>query len=309
MSDILNNTCEIKRNSILVVDDERSNISALRAILSPQYTIYASSDGADALETAKEFHPDVILLDIIMPEMDGYNVISELKSNEKTWDIPVIFISGLDGNEAEEKGLTLGAADYIPKPFNAGIVKLRVNNQIKIVNQIRTINDISNTDQLTAIANRRGFDAHLQREWGRTIREKLSISVLILDVDDFKNYNDTFGHNQGDVALQMIANSLKASIQRSTDIAARWGGEEFIILLPNTDAAGAIGVGERIRAGIQRMPIPLLNGGPTALTVSVGAYTHHPTMECSVKNFIDRADQALYTAKKTGKNKVSHFSE
>jgi diguanylate cyclase (GGDEF)-like protein len=293
--------------SVLIVDDEKSNISEIREILSPVYTIYAARSGTEAVETAEEFVPDVILLDILMPEMDGYDVITKLKKSDKTRMIPVIFVTGLDGEEDEEKGLELGAADYIAKPFSSAIVKLRVQNQIKIIEHIRTIENISTTDHLTGIANRRAFDNHMLREWGRTVREKLPVTVLMVDIDNFKNYNDTYGHNQGDVALQMVAQTAKFSVKRSADIAARWGGEEFIILLPNTDERGAKKVAERIRANVENMPISLPEGGSVMITVSVGTNTISPTTQSSMGEFLENADVALYEAKSSGKNRACHY--
>jgi len=292
------------KNSVLIVDDERANISILKDLLKSDYTVYAACNGEDALEAAREFTPDVILLDVLMADMDGYEVIAQLQKEEATWNIPVIFVTGLDNTGEEEKGLNAGAADYIRKPFNSSIVKLRVRNQINIVNQIRTINTLSITDQLTGIRNRRGFDECLKREWGRTIREKLPISILLIDADNFKKYNDEYGHQQGDVVLQTVARVLSDSVKRTTDVAARWGGEEFAALLPNTDMAGALEVAEIIRAGIESTPILLLSGESTGITVSIGASTIMPTNETLLHDFIDKADEALYAAKSAGKNCV-----
>jgi diguanylate cyclase (GGDEF)-like protein len=293
------------KNSVLIVDDEKSNVSALKSILSPEYVVYAALSGADAIEIADKYEPDVILLDILMPDMDGYTVIDKLKSYKKTKNIPVIFITALDG--AEETGLSLGAADYIQKPFSFDNVKLRVMNQMKIVNQIRDINRVSVTDQLTNILNRFGFNSCLKREWGRSIREKLPISLLMIDVDDFKHYNDSYGHNQGDVVLKMVSSTLKSTLNRSTDIVGRWGGEEFVILLPNTEVEGARTVSEQIRNNIESIPIPLTEGGTTNITVSIGHYTLIPTDNNSMFESIDKADKALYEAKRSGRNKVCEY--
>jgi diguanylate cyclase (GGDEF)-like protein len=239
-----------------------------------------------------------------MQEMSGFEVISVLKKTEETLGIPVIFVTGLGDEEYEEKGLGLGAADYISKPFSSAIVKLRVLNQIKIVNQIRTINSISITDQLTGIPNRRGFDRQINREWGRTIREGLPISILLIDVDKFKIYNDTYGHQQGDVALQTVAATIKSSLMRPADTAARWGGEEFAALLPNTDLAGALEVAGNIRENIERTAVPLVCGEATRVTASIGVNSLVPTLDSSLEDFIGQADKALYTAKETGRNRV-----
>ena len=295
-----------ERNSILIVDDETSNHIFLNHHLSPEYTVYAAKDGQDAIKKAREAPPDLILLDIIMPDMSGYAVISALKSYEETRDIPVIFITGLSSSEDERIGLASHAADYINKPFNAEIVKFRVKNQINIVNQMRTINRLSVTDQLTDIPNRRGFDNRIKLEWGRSVREKLPISVLLLDVDKFKTYNDTYGHQQGDAVLVKIASSIKNSLFRPADFAARWGGEEFIVLLPNTGLNGALSVAENIRANVEREPVPLANGDVTNVTVSVGVSELTPGQNDSADVFIKAADAALYSAKESGRNRVCH---
>ena len=259
-----------KKNSLLIVDDEKSNILALTRILSQAYTIYAAKNGQDAIETAAEHMPDVILLDILMPEMDGYDVLAALKGSEKTRAIPVIIITGLDSPEDEEKGLALGAADYISKPFSPAIVKLRVQNQIQILNYIYTIKNLSLLDQLTGIANRRSFDERLRLEWGRAIRTETPISILILDLDNFKTYNDTYGHMQGDMLLQAVAKLFAHELKRAGDFIARWGGEEFIALLAHTDWGGALDVAERIRMHVEDAVIPLADGHATKTTVSIG---------------------------------------
>jgi len=294
------------RNSILIVDDEALNHKYLTHILGKDYDLYSAKDGFNGLKTAREALPDVILLDIIMPVMNGYEVLTALKSAPETRDIPVIFITGLNSSEDEEKGLTFDAADYISKPFSSEIVKLRIRNQIKIVNQIRTINSLSSTDKLTGIPNRRGFDNHISREVGRTTREGLPLSVLLIDVDNFKMYNDMYGHQQGDVALQTVASTLSGSLQRSTDYVARWGGEEFIVVLSNTDMEGAMLVAERLRECIEQTPIPLVKGEVTYITISVGVNTSLPKRKFKLEEFIAGADKALYEAKRNGRNKVCY---
>ena len=300
---------EQKKNSILVVDDENTNILALTHILSPYFTVYAAKSGIDAVAATEKFMPDIILLDIVMPEMNGYAVINTLKKSEKTCDIPVIFITGLNDAESEEMGLVLGAADYISKPFSAAIVKLRVNNQIKMINQMRIIEELSVMDQLTTIPNRRGFDKRINMEWARAIRDKTSLSVLIIDIDMFKVYNDTYGHQQGDIALCKVAAMLTQSINRSTDFTARWGGEEFIVLLPNTDMNGAINIAEIIRLNVSNMMIPFANGTETRVTISVGVKTQSPWQDRLLDRFIADADKALYIAKELGRNQVCYSTD
>ncbi|MCL2761876.1 MAG: diguanylate cyclase, partial [Treponema sp.] len=285
----------------------KANIFALTYILSPEYTVYAAKNGRDAVEIAQAYMPDVILLDIVMPEMDGYAVITALKSSEKTKEIPVIFITGLCNAEAEEKGLALGASDYISKPFSSAIVKLRVRNQIQIQDQIKMIKDFSMTDLLTGLPNRRSFDYRLQLEWEHAKRYKTALSIVIVDIDRFKMYNDTYGHLQGDTALQSVANNIEQSLNRSIDFVARWGGEEFFILLPTTNLSGALKTAENIRQNVENTPIPYINDKITKVTISAGVNTITPLRDDSARDFIDRADQAVYTAKKTGRNRVCAY--
>jgi len=239
-----------------------------------------------------------------MPEMSGFDVISELKKGEETFRIPVIFITGLQAGEYEDKGVGFGAADYISKPFRPSIVKLRVYNQIQIVNYLNTINRISITDQLTGILNKRGFDNEINREWGRTIREGSPISILIIDVDEFKVYNDKYGHQQGDVALRKVATAINSSLMRSTDIAARRGGGKFVVLFPSTDVTGALEVAEKIRKCIELTEIPLSSGDATWVTASIGVNSLIPMSESILVDFIEQAEKVLYTAKKAGGNGV-----
>jgi diguanylate cyclase (GGDEF)-like protein len=300
---------DAKKNSVLIVDDENVNIMALTHILSPDYIIFAAKNGQKAIEAAGKHLPDVILLDIIMPDMDGYAVINALKNTEKTRDIPVFFITGLSNAEDEEKGLALGAADYISKPFSPAIVRLRVKSQLKMLNQIRMIELLSMLDQLTSIPNRRGFDNRMDMEWIRAIRENTSISFLIIDVDKFKAYNDTYGHQQGDRVLQAVAKALTLSLNRPGDYAARWGGEEFVVLLPTTDESGAMTIAEKIRLNISNVVIPCVDGLETKITVSIGANTQTPLRTNSRDEFVAGADKALYRAKESGRNRVCHAGE
>jgi diguanylate cyclase (GGDEF)-like protein len=295
---------EGKKNSILIVDDQNSNIMVLTQFLKPDYIIYSAKSGRKAINAAEKHQPDVILLDILMPEMDGYDVIEKLKSSEQTKNIPVIFISGFDNADDEEKGLSLGAADYISKPFNPAIIKLRVKNQIQLRNQLRTIERISIHDQLTDVLNRRGFDIRIEMEWLRSIREKSQISLLMLDIDKFKAYNDTYGHLQGDVLLKALAEVIRKSLKRPGDFVARWGGEEFAILLPNTDINGALYIAEQVRQNIEAAVIHCHDGSETRATACLGVCTQSPTKGCSYDSFMCKADKALYEAKKTGRNKV-----
>jgi len=298
--------CYTMKNSLLIVDDDKSNLNILTRILGSEYTIYAVTNGVEAFEVAEKHIPDLILLDILMPKMDGYQILDKLRKCEKTQKIPVIFITGLDSAEDEEKGLSLDAADYITKPFSVLIVKLRVRNQIQIVNQLRTIERLSLTDHLTSLPNRRSFDERIHMEWNRAIREQTSISIMIIDIDKFKIFNDTYGHQHGDIVLQAAANIFPQSFRRPGDFAARWGGEEFVVLLPNTPLEGAMHVAEKIRADIEEAVIPCAGGSNTGITISIGVNTQKPTQGSSIDAFLSLADKALYAAKEAGRNRVCH---
>ena len=293
-----------EKNSILIVDDDKANIVYLNHLLSADYMIYTARDANEAFRIVEKHRPDLILLDVIMPEMSGYEVISKLKGTEASKDIPVVFITGLSDADDEMKGLNLGAEDYIIKPFHDAIVKLRVRNQIKMVNQMRTIERLSMLDQLTGIANRRSFNQQIDKAWRMAVRSRSAVSLMMIDVDKFKVYNDTYGHQQGDLVLQIIADVLNKSLMRATDFAARWGGEEFAVLLPLTDMSGALPIAEHIRANIESTMIPCPDGTSTVVTVSIGVNSQIPSQNDSMDDFISKADNALYTAKEAGRNRV-----
>jgi len=310
---------EIEEYKILIADDSRLSQESLRKILLENsaelngalrsgYSTILANNGLEALEKAANEHPDLILLDIIMPGKDGYEVLAELKKNEQTRTIPVIIITGMSNVEDEVKGLLLGAVDYITKPFNPAIVRARIETHLKIVAQMKIIERFSLVDTLTNLPNRRQFDNHIIREWNRAIREKTPISLLMIDVDKFKVFNDTHGHQQGDVALQMVAGAIASSLKRSTDIAARWGGEEFTVLLPNTALEGAMIVAEDIRKNVEMAMIPALDGvNKHKVTVSLGVAAAAPDADCVIAEIIRQADSALYAAKNSGRNKVCSF--
>lgn len=297
-------TMEEKKNSLLIVDDESSNLKYLSHILGQDYKIFSATNGESAIKKAKEYKPDLILLDILMPGLDGYQTLSEIKRTEEIKKIPVIFITGLDTAKDEEKGLSLDAADYIIKPFNPPVVKLRVRNQIQIVNQLRTIECLSMIDQLTNIPNRRSFDDRLKIEWKHAVRENEPISLMVLDLDRFKAINDTYGHQQGDIVLKTVADVVVHILKRPNDFVARWGGEEFVVLMPNTSLEGALDVAEKIRHEVENTLIPGISGEELKITVSIGVTSLIPALDDSIETFFSKADKALYTAKEAGRNKV-----
>jgi len=294
------------KNSVLIVDDEISNLRVLTHILSQDYTIYTAKNGENALQKAARYRPDIILLDIVMPGIDGYQVLAELKKTAATEKIPVIIVTGLSSVEDEQRGLSLNAADYISKPFSSMIVRLRVRNQVQIVNQLRTIERLSMLDQLTGVPNRRSFDERIEAEWKRAAREHSPTSILVMDIDRFKNYNDTYGHQQGDAALREIAGVLSRSLKRPSDFVSRWGGEEFVALLPGTPLDGAMEIAEGMRRDVEAAEIAHGDGSVSKVTISIGVNTQVPAQSSLIDPFISAADKALYGAKAAGRNKVIH---
>jgi len=295
------------KNSVLIVDDEAANITALTNILSQEYNVYAAKNGPSAIKVAREILPDVILLDILMPEMDGYEVISVLKGLEETRSIPVIFITGLGGDTAEEKGLLSGASDYITKPFHPSIVKLRLQNQIQFSSQFNIVRALSLSDEVTGLFNRRGFDSRLRLELNRANREQTSLCMVLIDIDEFKTYSNEYGHFQCDMLLQTVAKVIKQALKRPLDFVARWGNDEFIALLPDTDLPGALGVAERIRKNIADAQIFCNGGNVTSVTVSIGVNIFSPKQGISVQDFVAGTDEALHAAKKFGRNRVCQY--
>lgn len=298
---------ETEKNTVLIVDDEKVNIYTLTDILSPDYTIFTAKTGQDAIEIANNYLPDIILLDIIMPEMDGYEVIKHLKKSEKTKQIPIIIISGLSNAKSEEKGLSLGASDYIAKPFSSAIIKLRVQNQIQISNYFKMKNDFSMTDTLTGLPNKYCFDERMHLEWEHSRRNKTPLGILIINIDKFRIYNEKYGHSQGDAVIKSIADCIKESLNRAIDFIARWKGGEFAVLLPFTDLSGAVKIAEKILKSAEKNPIAHTDGKATHITVSIGVNSIIPVHGCTINEFLENAAFALSEAKNSGKNKVCKY--
>lgn len=290
--------------TLLIVDDEKHNRLLLTELFRDDYRIILAKRGEQAIRLAHEHQPDLILLDVLMPGMDGLATIRELKRNDATRNIPVMFITGLNSPDDEEQGLNLGAADYIGKPFHTAVVRARVRNQLQIVHQRRLLEQLASLDGLTGIPNRRHFDQAFEREWARCQRSGHPISLIMADVDHFKNYNDTLGHAAGDRVLQDIATLLSTCIQRPADVVARYGGEEFVILLPETPAAEAQQIAQRIleRLSTKNTPHPQSATAPH-ITLSLGGVSFTPCRNEPDSAVLEQADAALYQAKAQGRNR------
>jgi diguanylate cyclase (GGDEF)-like protein len=292
---------------ILVVDDVPDNIRVLSSMLADEgHQISAATNGRQALKLAEVSSPDLILLDVMMPGMDGYEVCAALKANPQLSSIPVIFITALADVEDETRGLGLGAVDYITKPFKEAVVRVRVRTHLELKHQRDILQNLSRLDGLTGIPNRRAFDERLDQDWRRGARMGESLGVLMIDVDLFKQYNDTNGHLAGDDCLRQVAGSLAGGLLRAWDFVARYGGEEFVCLLEGLDLAALSQVAERLRAAVEALQIPHGDSSVSPwVTISIGAALGQPTLEASPTGLVEAADLQLYEAKRSGRNRVS----
>ncbi len=289
---------------ILVVDDAMENIQILHAALQDEHEVLFAMDGPRALEIARTQHPDLILLDAVMPGMDGYAVCRELFATADTSDIPVIFVTALKSPEDETRALDAGAADFISKPVNAAVVRARVRTQLTVKRQRDALRALILTDSLTGAANRRAFDERLDAEWRRCGRAGLPVSLLLVDIDHFKLYNDHYGHQAGDATLVQVVRAMQRAAARSQDLVARYGGEEFAILLPQLDTHGATGVARRLMHELEMLDLPHA-ASPTSprLTVSIGIAAMVPGEHSQASSLIQLADSLLYQAKAGGRNR------
>lgn len=298
---------QVNKSTILVIDDMPDNLKLLNQILGNDYRMLCATRGLKGLEIAASQKPDIILLDVVLPEMDGYEVCKRLKADPLTRDIPVIFITSRNQEMDEANGLMMGAIDYIIKPVSPAIVKMRVRNHLELKRYRDVLEKLSATDGLTGIPNRRQFDQFLDREWRRAYRNNLPISMIMMDIDFFKFYNDHYGHLAGDDCLRQIASALAESIQRSTDFVARYGGEEFACILPETDLAGAVRVANHIREKISGLAIPHASSTVAEhVTLSFGVAAIFPTIGQNSTDLIEAADRMLYLAKKDGRNQIRY---
>lgn len=299
---------------ILVADDEPINRSLIQRRLEREgYRVYTAENGREAVEITRETLPDLVILDVMMPEMDGLEACRLIKEDATTHDLPVIFLSARDETDMKVSGLTLGANDYISKPFKAEELLARVSVAIRLkrerdqlrasAEEARVSAEIAHeqamTDQLTGLLNRYGLQRALQREQSEARRYHRPLSCLLIDLDNFKTVNDTYGHAAGDTALQQIANILTKAV-RGSDMVFRHGGEEFLILLPETNLEGAAALAEKIRLAAEAQ---LFGDGhifPLTLSAGVASLSEHE----SGHDMIARADMALYSAKARGRNRV-----
>lgn len=294
-----------RRATVMIVEDEVSNIEILNAALDDEYEVYFATPGEEAIRIALVAQPDLIVLDVLMPGIDGYEVCRRLKLDISLADIPVIFATGLGDQQAELRGLSLGAIDYVTKPISPAIVRLRIRNHLELKRMRDTLAKLTVIDALTGLANWRRLDEVLKLETARLARTGGWLSVLMLDIDCFKLFNDTYGHPAGDRCIAMVAEAMNGTVRRAADLTARYGGEEFACVLPEVGHEGAMVVARNIRERVCSLNIP--HDRSTAdkwVTVSIGVATANCTRGILPVRWIEAADQQLYLAKEAGRNRV-----
>lgn len=295
---------EFKKPTILVVDDMTTTLLLLHDLLKDTYEVKIAKSGTKALEILESPNDiDLILLDIEMPDMNGYDVCKRIKNNETIKNIPIIFITGRTSQEDEEYGLNLGAIDYITKPFNKAIVKLRIKNYLNLKIKNDMLEKLSMYDGLTNIRNRRFFDETFEKTFSEIKRDKKSLAVLMIDIDFFKPYNDNYGHGQGDETLRKVAKALEKTIKRASDFVARYGGEEFVILLKDIKKDGVEAVANNLLNAIRELKITHeFSKIENYVTISIGASFYNSNSDVTKLELLLKADETLYNVKNSGRN-------
>jgi len=289
---------------MLIVDDQPANVQALYSVFADGFQIFMATSGEQALKVAARERPDIILLDVVMPGLDGHEVCRQLKRQPDTADIPVLFVTAHSEPEEEAKSLEVGGVDFITKPVNPVVVKARVNTQLTLKRQTDLLKRMLLTDGLTGIFNRRYLDEKLAEEWGRARRNQQRLSLVMIDVDHFKAYNDLHGHQAGDECLRSVAQALKNALWRPGDVVTRYGGEEFACVLPDTDLEGALLVAQRLGEAVQGLKLP--HGRSCVgewVTISQGVAVTPFDHSVDMREWLAAADAQLYAAKAAGRNR------
>ncbi len=295
---------EKKRDKVLVIDDSRLHAYQLQSILEDEYDITVTHTAEEGLKLVHETDFSLILLDVIMPGMDGFTLLKKLQEEIITRSIPVILVTSLSDIENEQHGLVLGAVDYISKPFHPLIVKARVNTHIKLYSYRKQVEYQSRTDQLTGIANRRRHDHYSRLKWDEATRLQVPFSVCMFDIDHFKAFNDTYGHPAGDKVIVSVAKTISYYLQRSTDFFARYGGEEFVGFMLGDTLDQAFDYLKKVRQAVEDLHIPHASSVSKWVTVSVGGVTITPKVGNTYESYLKVADTMLYDAKNAGRNRV-----
>jgi diguanylate cyclase (GGDEF)-like protein len=290
---------------LLVVDDQPINIQVMYRCFAGDYQVFMATNGEQALAVCQSNPPDLILLDVVMPGLDGFEVCKRLKADPATHHIPVIFVTSHTDPAQETHGLNLGAVDFIAKPVNPDVVRARVKTHLTLKFQSDLLRKLVFLDGLTGVFNRRYFDQQIATEWSRSARSQSALSLILLDVDYFKRFNDHYGHQAGDDALRAVADALKACLRRPADLVARYGGEEFSCILPDTSYEDALVIAQELERKVRELALPHASSSVAdVITISLGLATRPANADGDVGALISLADSQLYKAKRTGRGRV-----
>lgn len=293
------------RPKLLIADDQPTNVRALHGLFKDDCDVFMATTGEQTIELCRKELPDLILLDVVMDGMDGHEVCRRLKADPLTHTIPVIFVTAQTDEADEEYGLSLGAVDFIIKPIKPAIVRARVRAHLSLKMQGDVLRSIALVDGLTGVGNRRKFEEDLDASWRHCMRESLPLSLVMVDVDYFKRYNDRYGHQAGDRCLQVVARTLTQTLRRPYDSVGRYGGEEFACLLPNTPLEAAVSIADRMEESVRGLKLEHLDSSCAGVvTVSVGVATLIPVADVEPYALVDAADRQLYEAKRAGRGRV-----
>ncbi|WP_242060087.1 diguanylate cyclase domain-containing protein [Oscillatoria sp. FACHB-1407] len=298
---------------ILVVDDDPLIRMQLRMFLHREgYEIVERNNGKDGLIAFAQLNPDIVLLDAMMPDMDGFECCAQLKKLVEDRHVPILMITGLEDQQSVDRAFEVGAADYVTKPIHWAVLRQRVRRliqQSQLQQKLEALNAelkrLAAVDDLTQVANRRRFDEYLNHEWRYLMRNQLPLALILCDIDCFKLYNDTYGHQAGDRCLQAVAQVIQNNVRYSTDLVARYGGEEFAVILPNTEASHAVQIAEKLCTVVRALAIPHETSlVRSSITMSLGVATAIPQPDLTPDWLIAQADEALYQAKAAGRDRV-----
>ena len=294
---------------ILIIDDSPVQANFLSSILTEDYEVSVVNTAEEGLEQAKIGDYSLILLDVIMPGIDGFQLLKMLQEEVVLRRTPVILITSLNDIQHEEQGLTLGAVDYITKPFHPGIVRARVNTHVKLFQYWTQIEREATVDQLTGVPNRRRYDAVSSKRWQDAIRLGAPISICMFDIDKFKVYNDTFGHPAGDKVIKAVPETAASKLRRGTDFFARYGGEEFVALILGGGSENDFAYLKKVRQAVEDLQIPHNPEVSQWVTISIGGITVLPKVGSTYDMYLKMADAMLYDAKRFGRNQVVWTNE
>lgn len=290
---------------LLVVDDQPINIQVMFQIFAADFQVFMATSGAQALTMCRENPPDLVLLDIVMPGMDGFEVCAQLKTTESTRDIPVIFVTAHTDAAQETRGLEAGAVDFIAKPVNPAVVRARVKTHLTLKFQSDVMRKLVFLDGLTGVFNRRYFDRQLSMEVARSVRNKSPMALILLDVDFFKLFNDRYGHLAGDDCLRQIATAIKNALRRPADLVARYGGEEFVCILPETSFEDGMAMAQVLESRVRQLALPHdRSEASEVVTISLGVAGRVAGSPSDAQTLVALADEQLYKAKHSGRGRA-----